>query len=153
MSMFDENDFLSASNEAVLDEKFNLVAEGEYKAQIGFDDKDFTVTKGEKDGKPWAQLALRLEILDPTGDIEKALGRKPMMTDRFFLDLDENGRPDYSRQRNIRLGQYLAATDSNKPGWKPNDMRGKPFKITVRHVKSDLNPGEKRAQVTMLGRA
>lgn len=153
--MFDIKEFQSVTNEQVLDDKFNLHPEGEYEFQIPMDpDKAFTSTSGEKDGKPWAQLQLRLETLDPLGNIEKTLGRKPGITDRFFIDLDPaTGSFDHNKQRNIRTGQYLAATGCAKPGWKFSDMLGKRLKGKVVHVKSDMDPSVKVAKVTTLGRA
>lgn len=148
--MFEPDDFLNSSNESVLDTKYNLLPEMEVKASIPLDDKALTINKGEKDGKPWAQLAVRLEIQDPLGNIEKELGRKPAVTDRFFLDLDDNGKLDMNKQRNIRLGQYLAACGCKSP-WKLTDLKGKTLKCKVIQVKSDLNPGEKRNAVSQLG--
>lgn len=152
--MFDANDFFNSSNENVLDDKFVLIPEAEYTAEIGMEDDDLKIQPGEstdKDGnpKPWARFIARLKILDPSGELEKAIFRKPMITYDFFLDLDKNGRPDYSKQKNIKLGALLSAVNMNRPGWKPNDLRGKPFKIKVAHVKG--MGGNKKAEVVMVG--
>lgn len=147
--MFDVNDFLTSSNESTLDDKFIPMPEGEYQAQIGMGDDDLKIQTGEKDGKPWARFIARLEVLDPSGEIEKQIFRKPMMNYDFFLDLDENGKLNRDKQKNIRLGALLTATNNNRPGWKPTDIRGKVFKVKVAHVKG-MN-GEKRAEVVMVG--
>lgn len=151
--MFELDDFLSSSNQAVLDDKFNQIPAGEYPAQVSMDDKAIEVTKGEKEGKPWAQMAVKFEILDVTGEVEKNLGRKPNITYRFFIDLDENGRPDYSKQKNVRLGQILSATGNNKPGWKGSDIKGKQCKIKITKVKDNRDPTIERSEVTMVAAA
>lgn len=152
--MFDANDFLTSYNESVLDDKVLLLPEGEYNVQIGMGDEDMKINKGEKqqdDGsvRPWAQLSLRLEVLDPSGEIEKKIFRKPMITYSFFLDLTSNGKPDYSKQKNVRLGALLTATNNNRPGWTPAGLRGKVFKVRVAHVKG-MGDG-KRAEVVSVG--
>lgn len=155
--MFDIKDFASVTQEAPLDDKFNLVPEGEYQAMIPTDPaKAFESKSGEKDDRPWAQLSVRLEILDPSGAIEKELGRKPGITDRFFLDVMKNNAGqtvlDVSKQKNVRLGQYLSAVGLNAGGWNFNQMCGKTLKIKVVHGRSDMDPTQKVARVTTLGR-
>src|SRR6478735_5441492 len=149
--MFNADDFLSSSNEAILDDKFNQVDAGEYNAQVGVDDKALEIATGEKDGKPWAKLTVKLEILDPSKEIEKKLGRPPSIRYSFFLDLDDSGRIDQSPQKNVRLGAVLKATGCAKPGWKPTDIKGKSLKIRVAKVKNDLNPAEPRSEVVSVG--
>lgn len=154
--MFDAKEFLSATQEGTLDDKFLLHPEGEFTFQIPMDpEKAFEVKSGEKqqdDGsmRPWAQMALKLETVDPMQTVEKALSRKPGITDRFFLDLDKNGGFDHSPQKNIRMGQYLTATQNNKSGWKFTDLCGKQVKGKVVWAKSDFGDG-KQAKVTVLG--
>lgn len=148
--MFDVNDFMNSATEAVLDTKFNQLDEGEYKAQIGTDEKAIEIKSDVKDGKPWAQIAIKYEIVDPTGTIEAKLGRKPTIVHRFFLDLKDDGRPDYGPQRNVRLGQVLAACNLKTP-WKPNDLKGKVLKIKVMKVKNDRDPSNPLAEVSMVG--
>lgn len=147
--MFDVNDFFTSSNETTLDDKFIPLPEAEYQVQIGMGDDDLKIQPGEKDGKPWARFIARLEVLDPSGELEKQIFRKPMINYDFFLDLKPDGKPDFSKQKNIRLGALLSATNNNRPGWKPSDLRGKVFKVKVAHVKG-MN-GEKRAEVVMVG--
>jgi hypothetical protein len=155
---FDASDFLTSSNESVLDDKFNLIDVGEYTAQIGVDDKAIVITKGESinkagETKPWAQMAIRYEIIDPTGEVEKKLQRKPQITHRIFLDLNEQGKLDLAPQRNVRLGQLLKATGKAAPGWKLTDLKGQQLKIKVIQVKSDLNPDQMRNDIGMVGQA
>lgn len=153
--MFDPIEFQNSSNEATLDEKFNQLEAGEYRAQIGIDEKAIEVNTGEKEGKPWAQMTVKLEVLDPSGEIETKLGRKPVISYRFFLDLVQEqgsanfGKPDWSKQKNVRMGALLGATGLNKPGWSVPQLKGKSLKIKVAKVK-DQN-GEPRSEVVMVG--
>lgn len=147
--MFDANDFLNSSNQQTLDDKFLPIPEAEYTAQIGMGEEDIKIATGEKDGKPWARMVLRLEILDPSGELKAKIFREPKINYDFFLDLDSNGGMSHDKQKNIRLGALLTATNNNRPGWKGNDLRGKPFKIKVAHVKG-MN-GEKVASVVQVG--
>lgn len=147
--MFDQNEFLSGTAESSLDDKFNQLEPGEYQAQVGVEDKAMEVKQGEKDGKPWAQLAVKYEIIDPTGEIEKKLGRKPQITQRFFIDLTESGKFDYSKQKNVRVGQLLSATGCNQSGWKMTDVKGK--RLTIKVAKQKDQNGEMRSEVVSLG--
>lgn len=151
--MFNAEEFLSTAFETKLDDKFNQVDEGEYNVNIGVGDKDIEVKKGEKDGKPWAQAAVRYEILDPTGEIEKKLGRKPTITHYFFLDVTPDGKLDTSPQKNVRLGQLLTATGLNGSRWSFTALKGKQIKIKVAKVKNNMNPSEPRSEVVMVGLA
>lgn len=153
--MFSAEDFLTSSQENVLDDKWNQLDPGEYTAQVGVDDKAIEVKTGEKDGKPWAQLIVQLEILDPSGEIEAKLGRKPKITTRFFLDLIQEGpnagKLDQSKQKNVKLGQLLKATGTAAPGWKLTDPKGKQLKIMVAKVKNDMDPTTPRSEVVSMG--
>lgn len=153
--MFSPEDFLSSSQENVLDDKWNQLDPGEYTAQVGVEDKSIEVKTGEKDGKPWAQCIVQFEILDPTGEIEVKLGRKPKISHRFFLDLIQEGnnagKLDQSKQKNVRLGQLLKATGCDKSGWRLTDPKGKQLKIMVAKVKNDMDPTTPRSEVVSMG--
>lgn len=151
--MFNAADFLSTKQDATLDDRFNALDAGEYTAQIGVADNSLEVKTGEKDGKPWAQMVVQYEVLDPTGEIEKKLGRKPSIKQYFFLDLTPEGKMDQSPQKNVRLGQVLSAAGLNKPGWVPTELKGKMVKIKVAKTKNDIDPANPRSEVVMVGLA
>lgn len=153
--MFNVDDFLNSSNEAVLDTKVILHPEGEFKGSIGTEDNSIKIKPGESTDKtgnlrPWANFSVVLETEDITGEIEQKLFRKPRMTYSFFLDIDDAGKLDVSKQKNIRLGALMAAAGLKSP-WRPTDLKGKRISYKVAHVKSDMNPGEKRAEVVAVG--
>lgn len=154
--MFDADDFLNSSNETVLDDKVILIPPGEYTAQIPVSDESIKIKSGEKQDKEgntkgWAQCTIRFNILDPSGDLEKTIFRTPGINYNFFLDLDENDKFDHSKQRNIKVGALLKAANKARPGWKFSDLKGQTFKISIAHVKSDFNPGEKKQEVVAVG--
>lgn len=131
---FDPNDFLGTSFDQPLDTKRTPTPVGEYIAQIGLGDKDLEIAQGEKDGKPWARLDMRLYLTDPSGVIKQATGSdKPMVFYGIMLDLDENGRFDASKGKNIRVGKVLEAAGKLKPGWKLSDLKGCTFKVKIGH--------------------
>lgn len=150
-TMFTANDFLNNSNESVLDDKYNLIPEGEYTAQVGTEEDSIEVKTGEKDGKPWAQAMVKLAIVDPDGKVKEVLKREPRITYRFFIDLTDDGKLDQSPQRNVKLGALLKAANLARPGWKMTDLKGKAVKVRIASVKSDMNPGEKRSEVVQFG--
>lgn len=151
--MFEVEDFLTSSNESVLDDKFLQIPPGDYDAQVAVGDKAVQINKGEKDNTPWAKVIYRFEILDPSGELEKNLGRKPGISYDFFLDLTETDPPklDMAKQKNVRLGALLSATGTNEQGWKLTSPCGKRLKIKVTKVKGQ--DGVERSQVTMVGAA
>lgn len=132
--MFDPNDFLGTSFNEVLDTRRIPTPIGEYVGQIGMGDKDLTLNTGEKDGKKWAQLSLRIYLTDPSGAIKAVTGsEKPMVIHTVFLDLNDAGNFDASKGKNIRIGKILEAAGKLKPGWKLTDIKGSTIKVSIGH--------------------
>lgn len=158
MGMFNVAEFTSSANETILDDHIIPIPAGTYSAEISAEEKGVVIEPGmtkDKDGKdkPWARCLVRFKISDPTGELEKAVGRPPGMTYDFFLDLTEEGKFDYAPQRNVRLGALLKAAGVLKPGWRFTDMKGRRVTINVAHVKNDRDPQNKRAEVVAVGMA
>lgn len=147
--MFDPQEFLTTSFETTLDDKYNPVPAGDYTVQIGVEEKSVEIVKGEKDGKPWARLAIRGNVVDPSGVVKAAIGRDPKFSYEFFLDLTPEGKLDMAKQRNVKLGQLLSATGCNKPGFKLTDVKGKTCKARI-VVKKNENTGADYNETTML---
>lgn len=81
-----------------------LIPEGEHEYRIGKP----KINSGEKDGKPWAQVALPLELVD--SNILSELGVEKLSTrTQFFLDLDEDGRLAKGTNQNINLAKAFNA--------------------------------------------
>ena len=132
--MFDASQFLGTNFNEVLDTKRTPTPVGEYIGQIGTGEKDMELKSGEKDGKPWAQLVLRVYLADPSGAIKAATGsEKPMVIYNPFIDLTESGAFDSSKGKNIRIGKLLEAAGKLKPGWKITDLKGATIKVKIGH--------------------
>lgn len=142
MSPFDPKQFLDAqtteSNEKrpLLPTENPDAADGLYTAVVGtIDTASGTIGKGEKIGKPWIQMLVPLRLQVPP--MIQALGIPPevTITDRPFLDLNDQGGEDNSKGKSWRKRAYRDATGQNKPGepfaWRM--LEGKVVKIKVAH--------------------
>jgi hypothetical protein len=130
--MFDATTFLGTSFDQPLDTKRIPTPEGEYIGQIGMGDKDMEITSGEKDGRPWAKLDLRIYLTDPSGIIKQATGSdKPMIFHSVMLDLTDSGGFDAGKGKNTKVGKLLEAANKLKPGWKLTDLKGATIKVKV----------------------
>lgn len=131
---FDPNAFLNATFNDSNDTKYVLTPVGDYLGQIEpLDDKSFEV--GEKDGKQWARLNLRITV---HGDerIKTATGLdKRTLRGQIFLDLTPAGGLDFGPGRNIQLGRVREAVGLNIPGqpFAFNMLGGKMVKFSVGH--------------------
>jgi hypothetical protein len=94
-----------------LDTQVEGCREGEY--QMVADSVDFEAIQGKKDpSKTYPRLTIQWNILD---EAEKArLGRdKVTCRQQFLLDVNESGRLDWGKGRNVRLGQIFDAMGMN----------------------------------------
>lgn len=81
-----------------------LIPEGEHEYRIGKP----KINSGEKDGKPWAQVSLPLDLVDAA--ILSELGVEKLSTrTQFFLDLDENNMLAKGTNHNINLAKAFNA--------------------------------------------
>jgi hypothetical protein len=139
--MFDVNKFEAQEHAEVADSTFTPYPAGDYTAQIGVEEADLKFTTGEKNGRPWAIMALRCWLADPSGTIAKVMGAPRnangyAYTYRIMLDLAENATVeepilDFSPNRNLELGRVQEATGNNQKGWKFSAFRGRKFKLRL----------------------
>lgn len=80
------------------------VPAGEFQAEFGKP----SISSGEKDGKPWARLAIPCVILDQEV-CEEMNVEKPTVRFETFLDLTEAGGLDFATNKNVKLGQAFEA--------------------------------------------
>lgn len=96
-----------------------------------------TIGKGERAGRPWAQLVIRYASTDPNVAAEMKLpeDQQAKVTQRIFLDLDENDNLDVSPGRNIELGKLRKAAGQNSDDeWSIAELKGATVGgITVKH--------------------
>ena len=91
---------------------------------------------GEKNGKVWLQVLVvhAIEVPQPLRDALK-LPPTVKITDRVFIDLNEQGNVDNSPGRNNRQRMYREALGMNKKG-EPFGWRrvvGRPVKVKIKH--------------------
>lgn len=139
---FDPNTFMEQTIDAELDTQVQLVPEGEYQAMIEpiEADKDFrsgTIGEGKKrEGETWASFSPRFVIQDSA--VQAELGRDKVVCSHegLFLDLDSNGNLDFSKGKNVGLGQLRDAVGQNKPGpWSFQNLSGAgPLMVKVSHL-------------------
>ena len=134
MTDFNVTEFLSTSNAETLDTQLIPFPAGEWNVQIGMDDETLQVKQGTSaSGKPWARLEIKTVAVDPSGAIKAEMKREPNLTIRMMLDVDERGRFDGSKGKNVRMGQLLSACGLNQPGWNFNQLKGKVVRVKVKH--------------------
>lgn len=135
---------------------------GEYTAQIGTGPDDIAIEEGtsglltKNPGRPWARLDVNLTISDPSGSLQAATGRSPMIVrDGIMLDLDSSGGIDLTIGKNTRLGKLFEAAgwpvDEKKrlkPGWSFRWLAGKTLKVKIEHEMYQDRPVERVAAVT-----
>ncbi len=144
--MFNAAEFLSTSQSDQLDTALIPFPVGEHDVQIDMTEDAIKIEQGKSGpnakhpGKPWARIDILATALDPTGAIKSEMKREPKIRIGIMLDLDERGRFDGSRGKNVRFGALLAAAGLNQSGWKANDLKGKLIKVKVVHEMYEGNP-------------
>lgn len=155
--MFGPEDFLNSSYDVTLDTKIIPIPPGEYVAQIKVGDglkltKDTIKKEGSaRIGEYWARLDISLDIADPTGALKQTIERDPRIVYGLMLDLDAQGNLDVGKQKNIRLGQLLAAAGLPEKGWSFGMLAGK--NIRIKTVVSKSINGNDFAEVVQVTKA
>lgn len=91
-------------------------------------------TKNEKSGlslKVPHQIQLTPEVKAKLGITQDFI----VLTDRVFIDLNEQGMMDWAPGRNGGLRRYREALGQNIPGepWSPRRMIGRPCVVKIKH--------------------
>jgi len=119
--MFNPDEFMNTEIAEEFATKRELLPPGEYQAMI---EEIEAKTIGEAN---WPILSLRYKIVNnPEEDIA---GR--ILFDTIFLDVDEKGSLIRGPNKNIRLGQLLAALGLNGRPWRPAMLTGQ---VVMLHV-------------------
>jgi len=136
MSAFDPQAFLDAQQTEV-NERRPPLPEGTYTAVIGLPvPKTGTITKGDKAGDPWLQMAVPLEVQIPPELRGTTYGETFKLTDGVFIDMLPGGKGiDNAPGRNRQQKAYREATGLNVAGqpfaWRM--VEGKVVKIVIKH--------------------
>ncbi len=131
MSLFDPTSFLnSALADSNATKREPLPAADAVPAQIISQE----MKSGEKDGRAWYKLELRLEVTDPEY-LSQIAGEpaKVSLTYGIMLDVTEAGTIAMGPNRNVSFGKFREAAGINEPGRAISDAVGKMVRIKIGH--------------------
>ena len=148
--MFDAQNFMNAVFDEVNDTKIIPCPAGEFNAQIEkVEPKSGTISKGERTGETWAQIAVTYVIEDEA--VRQLVGRDVVkVNDGVMLDLTPSGGLDMGKGRNISLGRLREACGLNNPGqpFSPMMLVGQRVKVSIKHVPGYRDPTSLQAEVS-----
>lgn len=138
MSAFDPQAFLQEEVTEPFETKFTPVPEDDYTAVIGTSEKSVAVRTTDK-GQVLADL--QWEILDEA--VKQALSMDTVIVRQsIFLDVTDQGKLDFGKNKNIQLGRLREALGQNTTGpWSLTRLRGAgPAIITVKQRVDPTDP-------------
>lgn len=140
--MFNPEEFNNTTFEGEFETKRTLVPAGEYTVRI----EECTAKQiGEAN---YPILSMRYALTN-TGD--EALDERQIF-DTIWLDVTEQGSLERGPDKNIKLGQLLAALGLNGKPWSPAGLVGSPLIVTVTHSQNKKS-GEMEARVSRYAEA
>lgn len=108
------------------------------------------IGKGDRAGQPWAKLDF-VWVID-SQELRDMLNRAQVkITQGVMLDLDENGRIDTAKGRNVQLGKLRKALGINETSVKFREFLGKPATIQIVHKTSNLDGSMREEVVAVAG--
>lgn len=125
--MFDPNSFLDSALSGENSTELKPVPAGEYIASV----KDIKTSSGSKEGRAWASLNVQWTIEDPV--LKEEIGRTPVVFQRLFLDLDDQGNLSMKEGKNVELGRFRAALDINQAGASLGQAVGRQARVKISH--------------------
>ena len=138
--MLSVEQFLGTQVDASNSTKLILIDENPagYVAQVATDGiglANFKFKKGERIGQTGYRMTVKWEIDDPNKEIEKKIGRRPVITQSIMLDITSEGALDMSEGKNVQLGRLREAVKQNANGkpWSPAMLIGQMARINVKH--------------------
>lgn len=145
-SMFDPDTFLDSFIEEGNETERVLIPAKVYPAYI----EEVKMRNGDReDGTPWVQLVLKWCIED--GEAAALLNKdKVVLTDSFFIDLDDNGQIAVGTNKNLHLGKVRKAVGKNTGRFSPRDLVGCRALIDVKHS-VNKESGQAREEVKGYG--
>jgi hypothetical protein len=132
---FDIDAFKASVFEGQNAEKYVVFPEGEHVGTIEYAEPN---GGDDKNGRPWANLKLRIKSINPsTGEEQVANGT-------MGLNLTDSGGLDFGINKNVTLGQLRSACGCNQPGkaFQWSDLLGNSVRFLVKH-RPDKNDAEK----------
>ena len=139
---FDAAQFMQATIDQPMETEYQLCPEGTFQAMVAdFDEKavdriEFTYKQGPKAGQPGSMVKFNCPFSIQDASVLAQLGRESVQVEwQMILDVDDMGRLDFGKDRNVRLGQLRSAVNQNQPGpWGVFNLRGAgPVMVKVVH--------------------
>lgn len=130
MSNFSADAFMGTEVEGVGETEYTPIPEAEYTALI----KEVKADTTPK-GNPFLEL---IWIIDDQ-TVRDLIGmEEPTVRQTLWLDISDGGALEFGKNKNIQLNKVRAALGQNdgKP-WSPNQMRGRPATILIKHRLGD----------------
>jgi len=145
---FDPDAFMNETVDMPFETERTLVPEGEYRMAVddftsdAIQKIDFTYKKGERAGQAGSMTKFNCPIVILDDKVAHDLQlEKVVIYWGINVDLDDNGKLEWGKNKNIALGQLRAACGQNQAGpWSPGQLRAsKPFmgKVIHRTIKRD----------------
>lgn len=159
-SAFDADAFMGQSYDGELDTKVVLPPEGDYRAMFGDFNSETgfrTFTAGEKSknaGKEYTIFTPPFALQDDPrlAEVKTARGSDEITVYHkgVFLDLTAEGGLDFSKGKNVDLGQMRDAVGQNqKQGWKFSDLIGAgPVMVKLIHEQDQNDSTKKYARIS-----
>jgi len=148
-NMFDPDTFLDSFVDEANETERVLIPAKVYPAYV----EDVGMRTGSReDGSPWVQLVVKWCIED--ADAAAVLNKdKVVLTDSFFIDLDDDGRIATGTNKNLGLGRLRKAVGKNTGKFSPRDLVGCRALIDVKHTvnKESGMPREEVKSVASMG--
>lgn len=141
-SSFNAAEFLQGTIDQPMDTEYQLCPEGKFQAMIAdFDEKacelvDFTFKKGPNAGQPGSMVKFNLPFSIQDDAVKAQMGRDTVHVEyQLILDRDNLGQLDWSKGKNVKLGQVRDAVGQNVSGpWSIFNLRGAgPCYVNVVH--------------------
>lgn len=128
-------EFLQTTTEVALDDVIDPCPPGEHLCIAGKPEvATFTYKKGENEGQTGYRMIIKWDVQDEA--VKQQLDRsKVTVTQSVLLDVTPDGNGlDFSKGKNIGLGQIRTALGQNTPGqpWSPVMIEGQPAKVKVK---------------------
>ena len=147
MSVFDPDTFLDEDVGGPMSTERQLIPINTYHPCYVSEVKpsEGIISKGDRAGQPWAKVDL-VWVID-NQELRDTLNRAQVkITQGIMLDLDENGKLDTAKGRNVQLGKVRKALGINEGAVKWREFLGKPATLQIVHKPSNLD-GSMREEV------
>lgn len=151
-NLFDADTFLDSSAGGPLSTERTLIPEGTYSSCYIDDVKpqEGIIKSGDREGQPWVRINFRWVLDDQA--LRDKLGRAEVkITQGVMIDLTTDGKLDFSKGKNIRLGKLRQALGINAGDVQWRKFIGIPATIQVKHGINKLDQSQTEEVAAVAG--